>query len=529
MRLFVPLTFCVLACSQGQTLNDKLDQLEIGYSQLGDAVRLLGEPTRYWLDNRTFTRDNLPDFFFAEFKGGVAVSFRGGRVRDIEIESPDYVLAGGIRVGSPAEEAIRALGAPRGVIKGPVPPRAEPRPGAVYEGGTGPNALGGTSRPDLGIAVYWRGRKVIGFRLMRRTGAKMKALPHYDPKSQDPYQMDVRGQDLSALDLRDRAGDLAQLTFSSSTVWPSRSLLPPSFDPARVLELGRNPGLGVRALHRRGITGRGVSIGFIDNPLFEQHAEYASRLRFHEYVNAAPEEAPHFHGSSVVSIAAGSTVGVAPEAEVYYVSSWINTQSGPDWTHRARAVRRLLEINRTLPPAKRLRVISMSAGWGPNERGAVEMRAAVDEARKAGILFICSNLQDIYGFRFQGLGRPSMAEPDPFASFAPGKFWTADFLAHPDSYTGRLLVPMDARTTAGPDSAADYVFWAEGGWSWAIPYIAGVYALAAQADPAVTPERFWAAAVSAGRTIEWVHDGRTYELGPVIDPGALVAVLARKH
>ncbi len=529
MRLFVPFAVCVLAFTQGQTLNNKLDQLEIGYSQLSDAVRLLGEPKRYSLDNRTFTRDSLPDFFFAEFESGVAVSFRGGRVRDIEIESPDYVLAGGIRVGSPAEEAIRALGAPRGVIKGPMPPRAEPRPGRVYEGGTGPNALGGTSRPDLGVAVFWRGGKVIGFRLMRRTGARLKALPHYDPKSQDQVQMDLSGQDLSALDLRGRAADLLQSTFSNTTVWPSRKALPAGFDPARMLELGRNPGLGVRALHRRGITGRGVSIGFIDNPLFEEHAEYASRLRFHEYINASPEEAPHFHGSAVVSIAAGSTVGVAPEADVYYVSSWINTPSGPDWTPRARAVRRLLEINRTLPPEKRLRVISMSAGWGPNERGAAEMRAAVDEARAAGILFVCSKLQDIYGFRFQGLGRPPMAGPDRFESFAPGKFWTADFLAHPDSYTGWLLVPMDARTMAGPNSADDYVFWAEGGWSWAIPYIAGVYALAAQADPGVTPERFWEAAVASGRTIAWVHEGRTYKLGPVIDPGALLAVLARKH
>lgn len=529
MRSCFPLlAACALAFAQPQSLNHRLDQLEIGYSQLGDAVRLLGEPTRYRMGSQTFTRDNLPDSYFAEFADGVSVWFRYGRVRNVEIESPGYALAGGIHAGSPAEEAIRAFGTPRSVVKGVVP-RREPRPGVAFEGGTGPNALGGISRPDLGVAVYWSGGKVIGIRLTRRTGARVKALPRYDPKSQDPDQMDVRGQDLSALDLRDRAADLLQTTFSNSTVWPAPDRLPAGFDPARVLEMGRDPGLLVRALHKRGITGRGVSIGFIDNPLLAGHPEYAKRLRFHEYINASPEEAPHFHGSSVVSIAAGSTAGVAPEAGVYYVSSWIDGPSGPDWTHRARAVRRLLEVNRTLPTAKRIRVISMSAGWGPNEAGAADMRAAVDEARAAGIFFICSRLEEIYGFRFHGLGRSPSADPNRFESFGPGKFWTADFLAHPDRFAGHLLVPMEARTTAGPESEGDYVFWSEGGWSWAIPYIAGVYALAAQVDPAVTPERFWSVAIATGSTVERVDGGRNYKVSAVIDPGALVAALKRKR
>ena len=32
-------------------------------------------------------------------------------------------------------------------------------------------------------------------------------------------------------------------------------------------------------------------------------------------------------------------------------------------------------------------------------------------------------------------------------------------------------------------SSNEYVFYREGGWSWSIPYIAGVYALAAQVKP----------------------------------------------
>ena len=49
--------------------------------------------------------------------------------------------------------------------------------------------------------------------------------------------------------------------------------------------------------------------------------------------------------------------------------------------------------------------------------------------------------------------------------------------------------------------------------SWAVPYVAGVYALAVQVDPAITPERFWALAVRTGRTIELNRQGMTKLFG----------------
>ena len=54
-----------------------------------------------------------------------------------------------------------------------------------------------------------------------------------------------------------------------------------------------------------------------------------------------------------------------------------------------------------------------------------------------------------------------------------------------------LLIPMDARTTASPTGNKDYVFYGMGGISWTAPYLAGVYALACQIDPKITPEKFW--------------------------------------
>jgi len=77
---------------------------------------------------------------------------------------------------------------------------------------------------------------------------------------------------------------------------------------------------------------------------------------------------------------------------------------------------------------------------------------------------------------------------------------------------------MDSRTTASPTGIDEYVFYRIGGMSWSVPYIAGVYALAVQVDPAITPERFWALAVRTGRTIELSRKGMTKPLGPIVDP-----------
>jgi hypothetical protein len=49
-----------------------------------------------------------------------------------------------------------------------------------------------------------------------------------------------------------------------------------------------------------------------------------------------------------------------------------------------------------------------------------------------------------------------------------------------------------------------------------------VYALAAQVDPAITPEQFWSLAMKTGKTVELEYDGQTVPLGPIIDPVALI-------
>ena len=54
------------------------------------------------------------------------------------------------------------------------------------------------------------------------------------------------------------------------------------------MELGKDPGLGVRQLQAQGITGSGVGIAIIDQPMLVDHQEYASRLKLYEEINIDP-------------------------------------------------------------------------------------------------------------------------------------------------------------------------------------------------------------------------------------------------
>jgi hypothetical protein len=358
----------------------------------------------------------------------------------------------------------------------------------------------------------------------------MYTVPTYD--SYSGQQMDLRRGDLSELDLRHARDDLLYADFDNQTIWPPQKKMPPDFDPQQIMELGKNPGLGVRQLHQAGITGRGVGIAIIDQPLLVEHQEYIQQLRFYE---EADDLLPSWtqasmHGTAVASIAVGKTVGVAPEADLYYIATSFCNTSGTyednDYACLAQQVRRILEINELLPPDRKIRVISIEVGWDRDGIGYEDITAAMTEAKQAGMLVICSSVEAVHGFKFHALGREPWADPDQFESYEPGLWWAQQFYTG-EQYPDRLLVPMDSRTTASHGGIGDYVFYRQGGWSWSIPYIAGAYALAVQVKPTITPDEFWQLALQTGRTIELKHEGKVYEFGVILDPIALVIELQK--
>ena len=48
--------------------------------------------------------------------------------------------------------------------------------------------------------------------------------------------------------------------------------------PEKLLEEGKNPGLGIRKLHEQGITGTGVVVGIIDQRISPTHLEFRDSI-----------------------------------------------------------------------------------------------------------------------------------------------------------------------------------------------------------------------------------------------------------
>ena len=224
---------------------------------------------------------------------------------------------------------------------------------------------------------------------------------------------DLRGADLRELDLTGLEEAAYRWDFDTRTQWPEK--LPEGFDPARLLDLGKDPGLGLRALHGRGITGRGVGIAIIDQALPADHQEYGDRLRFYQEYHTAAQGPASAHGPAVASIALGKTVGVAPEALLYFLADDLGTGEGAafsrDLSWYAEDVDRLTALNETLPEGERIRVISMSVGWMPGDPGAEALEAAIARARAGGV------------------GGGPMGTPTAWRTASPGPFGRRAFTA----------------------------------------------------------------------------------------------------
>jgi hypothetical protein len=118
---------------------------------------------------------------------------------------------------------------------------------------------------------------------------------------------------------------------------------------------------------------------------------------------------------------------------------------------------------------------------------------------------------------FLGLGRDPLKNPDDVTSFSKG-----NLLRNTPYDNCELLVPMNSRCFASPTGPNDYMFNSTGGISWTVPYVAGLYALACQANPGITPDVFWKEAFRTSDTIQVDSNGSKDLLGKIVNPQKLI-------
>lgn len=390
------------------------------------------------------------------------------------------------------------------------------------------------------LAGYQYGEKMIAAKgLPPETEIKvLDTLP-----DEDNYGYDVRDKDVSAIDLSS-VTNYNKLTFSTNTIWPDK--LPEGFDPDYFLEYNKNPGLGIRALHEKGITGEGVGVAIVDMALLLDHQEYRDRLMYYEELHLNPGFfGDKLHGAAVSGIAVGESVGVAPGSKLYFIgkNNGHYVMDGEyfvdfeiDWSLQADAVNRIVELNRKLPETDKIRVISISSNsFGtPGEKGYEEMIAAVERADSDNI-FVMAGMENAYydfGINFGGMYRNYSDDPDDFASYRPSDFWSELYYSNyhnPRYATQRyLFVPQGSRTLAWYKGAEEYMLSSFGGTSWAIPWLAGFYALCCQVKPDITPHEFVQVVMDTGITTDYTYNDSTMPFGNIVNPEATINELMKR-
>jgi hypothetical protein len=373
--------------------------------------------------------------------------------------------------------------------------------------------------------------------IVRSTKAPQYDLPPLDriPENNgiSSYSVNLRSREITAKNLDESLDDLLFAVFDTDTVWPAA--LPEAFDPVAILEMGKDPGLGIRALHEIGIDGRGVSVGIVDFPLLTSHEEYADRLKHFETVYILGPDVANTHGTATASLAVGKSVGVAPGADLYFIEadnmkSYLTAYFPMGWglTYRyfAEGINRLLDINEQLPEANRIRVISVSWNTAPGNlhaffnEGARDMRNAVKRAKDENVLLVSTSIDFDYEFDIAGLGREPLGDPNDFSSYRLGLFERGSA----DAYRDCIFFPMDARSVAAEKGENTYTYSYDGGFSWICPYIAGLYALCAQVRPDVTPELFLETVAETAR--EQPSSDTEYPL-KIVDPLKLLTAIQK--
>jgi hypothetical protein len=269
--------------------------------------------------------------------------------------------------------------------------------------------------------------------------------------------------------------DIITFTFNEGTVLKGNEKL-----QDEIMNNGKDPGLGIRELHKEGVTGKGINVAIIDQNLLLHHPEFDGKIA--EYYDTGCLQGVNngsMHAPAVASILVGNTIGVAPDAKVYFAAA-------PSWNgdseFYAKGLYWIIEENKKLPEGDKIRVVSVSAApsgdGSPFTKNLNMWDEAVLAAQDEGILVLdCRNNEKT------GIIAPAFYNPeDPNnVSMCTGGFPTSTFVI-PSSHIG---VPTSFRTVAEEysEGSPSYQYTGQGGLSWGIPYAAGVLALGWQVNP----------------------------------------------
>jgi len=319
-----------------------------------------------------------------------------------------------------------------------------------------------------------------------------------------PYQT-TQSHDLSALNRTLGESVIKTLWFTQNARWWSSQ---DKQTAQEILNLGMNPGLGIRELHAEGITGKGVTVAIIDQNMVLDHPEFEGKIvKYYDVGTNTASDAGSLHGPAVTSLLVGKNIGTAPDAKVYYAAapSWLE-----DAQYYADALDWIIEENEKLPKEDKIRVVSVSTMpsgiWALLHKNNEAWDAAYKRATDAGILVLDCTYE-------QGITLActyDLHDPDNPTKCVPN--WGLGPINPPHK---RINIPT-SRTTAteGEGYGFSYQFTGIGGLSWTVPYLAGVLAMGWQVNPDLTSAQLLDLLYASAYEINYKTEGTVMIINP---------------
>lgn len=354
--------------------------------------------------------------------------------------------------------------------------------------------------------VKSRGRHVITSYLKENTnlqkpeylGIDMNNFTHNGRPWLTFEHLDVSEYDLSKL-------DILNVRYAEDTKWPEDSAkLPKGFKPKEFLEYRKNPGLGVRQLHKQGIDGRGRNVAVIDWFRLFDHLEYHNQLKGYEEIHIDENSNRLGLNAALVSSLIGKTCGVAPKANLYYYA--VDTTNRTQ-VYFAEAIRKVCELHKILICEGKsgidaiLIMRGISSELFKEEEGYAEALQAAKEATKLGIWCRIGPAR----FKEHGMWREEricckadgdVDNPDDFI-LDKNSVLNRIPLKQEELFRNSLCFPGGGWTHAQEVSMGDYVFDHCSG-PFMATYAVGLYLLAKSVKSDLTAEEYWRLGIETG-------------------------------
>ena len=334
--------------------------------------------------------------------------------------------------------------------------------------------------------------------------------------------LDISGYDLSGI-------DPLKIRYSEDTKWPEDpTKLPLGFNPKEFLEARKNPGLGIKTLHKLGIKGQGRNIVIIDNFRLFNHIEYHNSLKGYEEIGFDSTNYGGGAGCSFVSSLVGKTCGIAPLANLYYYAvNDVDDIKNMTQDNYAEAIQKVIELHKKLISEGKngIDVIhiqrAISSDLFKHEKGHEKVLEAKKEVENLGIWFsngVTNNFAENKMLREERIFCKLNGDIENPFDYELTEYSPLHKIPHTQKelFVNSLCFPCGARTTSLDVKMDEYVF-NHCVSSFSQTFMIGVFLLVKSIKETITPYEFFELGLKTGDFKEGV--------GTIINPTRLIESL----